>query len=162
MHSHQLHQSGSAPAASAFVYGVLHLQKSKVMGNGYINLDLDCWHTSPKGKGHHQSIGAIISMIGVILVAFQCYLLTGWYYLNEHGEGKKVDFPMKIKAVIGWSPKKHFFDGNKLVTGSRFPIERLSVYFARLPSNEKNLLVKGADIANLYIGSQSLLLPSLN
>ena len=28
-----------------------------------------------------------------------------WYFLNEHGEGKKVDFPMKIKPVLGWSPK---------------------------------------------------------
>ena len=30
-----------------------------------------------------------------------------WYYLNEHGEGKKIDFPIKIKPVITWSPKKY-------------------------------------------------------
>ena len=30
-----------------------------------------------------------------------------WYYLNEHGEGNAVDFPIKIKAVLSWSPA-HF------------------------------------------------------
>jgi hypothetical protein len=46
---------------------------------------------------------------------------------------------MKIKPVIGWSPKKHVFDGKNIVPGPRFPIEKLSVSFARLPCNKTNL-----------------------
>lgn len=30
-----------------------------------------------------------------------------WYYLNQHGEGKRIDYPIKVKVVIAWSPQKH-------------------------------------------------------
>ena len=77
--------------ASAFACGVLCLLKSKPMGNGYINLDLDCWHYITQGKGtpSHHIIGAIIYIIGVILVAFQCYLLTGGIILMYMGKVRK-------------------------------------------------------------------------
>ncbi len=44
-----------------------------------------------------------------------------WYYLNEHGEGRKIDFPMKIKATISWSPKKYVLKGNKNCTRTKVP-----------------------------------------
>ena len=50
-----------------------------------------------------------------------------------------MDFPIKIKAVLGWSPKKFINDGKKVVPGPRFPLERLSVSFARLPCNNRNI-----------------------
>ncbi|KAK2550529.1 hypothetical protein P5673_028728 [Acropora cervicornis] len=30
-----------------------------------------------------------------------------WYYLDEHGEGRAVDFPIKIKPLLTWSPAHH-------------------------------------------------------
>jgi hypothetical protein len=125
--------------ASAFACGVLCLLKSKAMGNGYINLELDCWRYITQGKGtpsHHR--GHYLynrSDFGRLPMLPPDW----WYYFNEHGEGKKIDFPMKIKPVIGWSPKKHVFDGKNIVPGPRFPIEKLSVSFARLPCNKTNL-----------------------
>jgi hypothetical protein len=62
-----------------------------------------------------------------------------WYYLNQHGESKNVDFPIKIKPVIGWSPRKYVFDWKKTVPGPRFPVEELIVSFPRLPCNVNNL-----------------------
>jgi uncharacterized metal-binding protein len=45
--------------------------------------------TSHRGKEHHHIIGAIIYIIGVILVAFQCYLLTGGIILMNMGKVRK-------------------------------------------------------------------------
>ena len=109
------------------------------MGSGYINLDIDCWRYIIKGKGtpsnhkSHYEYGK--SDFGRLPMLPPDW----WYYFNQHGEGKKIDFPMKIKPVIGWSPKKHIFNGKKIVPGPRFPIEKLIISFAQLPCNEKNL-----------------------
>jgi hypothetical protein len=114
--------------------------KSKAMGNGYIELELDCWRYVTQGKGTpSQHIGHFMfekNDFGRLPMLPPDW----WYYFNVHGEGKKIDFPIKITPVIGWSPKKHVFDGKKVVPGPRrFPIEKLSVSFTRLPCNERNL-----------------------
>ena len=108
------------------------------MGNGYISVDHDCWRYITHGKGlPSQHRGHYLfekKDFGRLTM-----LPSDWWYLSEHGEGKKVDFPIKIKAVLGWSPKKFVKDGKKVVPGPRFPLERLSVSFARLPCNNRNI-----------------------
>ena len=109
------------------------------MANGHIELDHDCWRYLVKGKGiaseqrGHYLYG--INDFSLLLMLPPDW----WYFLNEHGEGKKVDFPIKMKVVIGWSPKKHVINGKKILPGPRFPIEKLSVSFSRLPCNNNNL-----------------------
>ena len=102
-----------------------------------IEIEHDCWRFISQGKGTPS--------------AHRGYFLYGrhdfgrlpmlpadwWYYLNQHGEGKKIDFPMKIKPVIAWSPKKHVLNGENLIEPKRFPIEKRSISFSRLPCNKK-------------------------
>lgn len=123
--------------ARAFACGVLHLLKSKAICNGYINLDLDCWRYITQGKGTPSEHRGYFLFNKNDFGRLPMLPPDWWYCFNQHGEGKKV--PMKIKPVIGWSPKKYVFDGKKVIPGPRFPIEKLSVSFARLPCNEKNL-----------------------
>ena len=120
-------------AARSFASGVLHLLKSKAMGNGYISMDHDCLRYITQGKGTSSEHRRYYLFERSDFGRLPMLPSDWWYFLNQHGEGKKVDFPMKIKAALGWSPKKFISDGK------RFPIERLSVCFARLPCNEKNI-----------------------
>ena len=126
-------------AARSFASGVLHLLKSKAMGNGYISMDHDCWRYITQGKGTSSEHRGYYLFERSDNGRLPMLPSDWWYFLNQHGEGKKVDFPMKIKAALDWSPKKFISDGKKVLPGPRFPIERLSVCFARLPCNEKNI-----------------------
>lgn len=56
-----------------------------------------------------------------------------------HGEGKAVDFPLKIKPVLTWSPAHHYRKGGKLVQASPFPMEKLCI----------TLIKRACDIDNL-------------
>ena len=48
-----------------------------------------------------------------------------WYYLDQHSQGKAVDFPIKIKPVLSWCPVHYVRREDKLVKASQFPIEKL-------------------------------------
>ena len=126
-------------AARAFTCGILSLLKSRALGSGYIEVDHDCWRHITHGKGTPLEHGGHYMYGKDDFCRLPMLPPDWWYYLNEHGEGRKIDFPMKIKATISWSPKKYVLKGNKIVQGPRFPIEKLTVSFARLPCNERNL-----------------------
>ncbi len=101
------------PLPEQFACGILCLLRSKAICNGYIELDHDCWCYVIQGKGipsehrgHYLYERRDFGRLPILPSDW-------WYYLNQHGEGKKVDFPIKVKPVIGWSTRKHIFDGKK-------------------------------------------------
>lgn len=53
-----------------------------------------------------------------------------WYYLDQHSQGKAVDFPIKIKPVLSWFPVHYVRREGKLVKASRFPVEKLCLTIA--------------------------------
>ena len=65
-----------------------------------------------------------------------------WLFMNEHGEGKAIDFPMKIKHVLSWTPA-HYVDtkGNKLIHANRIPLEKLCITTARKSCDMNNMLL---------------------
>ena len=113
--------------------------KSKAVGSGYINFDHDCWRYLMQGKGKACEHKGHYLYELKDFERFSIVPCHWWYFLNEHGEGRKVSFPMKVKAVVMWSPKKHILNCRKLVEAPRFPLEKLTVTFARLPCNEENI-----------------------
>lgn len=65
-----------------------------------------------------------------------------WYYiLNQHGEGTTVDFPIKVRPLLGKSGVKNFIvDANGSLT--KAPItytEKLSIYFVKKACNIHNV-----------------------
>lgn len=62
-----------------------------------------------------------------------------WYYLDLHGQGKAVDFPIKIKPVLSWSPVQYVRKEGKLVRASRFPIEKLCLTVVKRACDINNL-----------------------
>ena len=129
--------------ARAFACGVLSLLKSRALSSGYIEIDHDCWRYITQRKGVPSEHGGHYLYSKDDFGHLPILPPDWWYYLNQHGEGKKIDFPMNIKAIVSWSPKKKYIcKGGKFEDGPRFPIEKLSVSFARLPCNERNLFIE--------------------
>ena len=127
-------------ATRMFASGISSMLKTKVLGNGLIEIDLDIWRYIVQGKGipcEHR--GHFLNQ-EKDFNRFHMLPSDWWYYLSEQGEGKKIDFPLKAKAVLLWSPKKHAVRGGKLVETPRFPIEKISISFSRTPCNQENIL----------------------
>lgn len=115
------------------------LKSKSLASNGYIEIDHDIWRYVTKGKGiasehkgHFLYQKEDFSRLSILPSDW-------WYYFNQHGEGRKINFHLKAKAVLHWSSKKHVLNGAKVEEGSRFPIEKISISFARDPCNEQNL-----------------------
>ena len=62
-----------------------------------------------------------------------------WYYLDEHGEGRAVYFPIKIKPLLTWSLAHHIKRAGRLVKAPRVPIQKLSVTMMKRACNLQNL-----------------------
>ena len=50
-----------------------------------------------------------------------------WYALDEHGQGKAVDFPLKMKTLLVKSPKHFIFNDKKLIRAPQVPLENITI-----------------------------------
>jgi len=50
-----------------------------------------------------------------------------WYVLDSNGQGKAVDFPVKMKTYLGRSPKHFILQEGKLTEAPRIPLEMVSL-----------------------------------
>ena len=50
-----------------------------------------------------------------------------WYYMSEHGEGMAIDFPLKIKPVLSWSPSHSIVKQGIVCKAPRFPVKKLCI-----------------------------------
>ena len=62
-----------------------------------------------------------------------------WYYLDVHGQGKSVDFPLKMKSLLSWTPVQHIKDNGILKQAPQAPLEKVIIHFCK----------KACDIINL-------------
>lgn len=73
---------------------------------------------------------------------FSRFLLPQYwhYYLNELGEGISVDFPIKLRTVLGYSPKRFIVNNdNKLIEGPKSPTEKVSLVINRRACDLNNV-----------------------
>ena len=59
------------------------------------------------------------------LKIFTCclYPIIGGIYADAHGQGKAIDFPLKMKAYVGNSPKHFIVKVGKLIQAPTIPLE---------------------------------------
>ncbi len=62
------------------------------------------------------------------------YFPNNWDNLVDlHGEGTRVNFPVKIRHFISWSPVQHIKDNaGNVVPSSRSYLEKMSVQFIKV------------------------------
>ena len=65
-----------------------------------------------------------------------------WYYLDLHGEGKAVDFPLKMKPVLSWTLIQYIKEKGKLKKAPRAPVEKLKIHICKRAINSEDDLSK--------------------
>lgn len=50
-----------------------------------------------------------------------------WYILDANGQGKAVDFPVKMRAYLGNSPKHFIVQAGKVTEAPKLPLEMVSL-----------------------------------
>lgn len=54
-----------------------------------------------------------------------------WYHLDSNGQATAIDFPLKMKSILSWTPAHYIKEGGKLKKGPVAPIEKLKLHFAK-------------------------------
>ena len=114
-------------ASRDFLHGVQTFLKGKSMATIYINMELDVWHYITMNKGTPSE------HIGYKMYEKQDFqrfdsLPPDWYYwLDQHGERKSIDFPMKAKPTVSWTTSKYIMNNGKLVKAPKLPVEKISL-----------------------------------
>ena len=61
-----------------------------------------------------------------------------WYYLDLHGEGKAVDFPLKMKPVLSWTLIQYIKEKGKLKKAPHAPVEKLKIHICKRAINSED------------------------
>lgn len=51
------------------------------------------------------------------------------YYLDLHGQGKAVDFPLKMKPLLSWTPVQYIKENGMLKQAPQAPVEKVIIHF---------------------------------
>ena len=105
----------------------------------YVWMDHDVWRYIVNGKGT-ASLHRGHQMFQKDDLHKLALPYHWWYYFDKNGEGQAIDFPIKIKAVIGWT-QAHYMCLNKdsIVQAPRMPLEKLSISIVKKACNVQNL-----------------------
>ena len=126
-------------ASRQFATGVLSALKNPSLSPFYVNMQLDVWRYITYKRGTPSQHKGHFMYSKNDFARFKWLPDSWWYYLNEHGEGNAVDFPIKIKAVLSWSPAHFIKKGDKLCKASKFPLEKICISLVKRPCNVNNL-----------------------
>ena len=53
------------------------------------------------------------------------------YYLDLHGQDKAVDFPLKTKPLLSWTPVQYIKENGMLKQAPQAPVEKVIIHFCK-------------------------------
>ena len=60
----------------------------------------------------------------------RCHFPEHWdTIIDSIGDGIKIDFPVKVRLFLSWSPKTHTLIGESIVPCPRYGTEKVSILF---------------------------------
>ena len=118
-------------ASQQFACAVTSSLRSQRSAPLHARIDLDVWRYIVCGKGipseHHGH-----HLYGKNDFAKFKYLPSNWWYnLDDGGNGTAVDFPLKAKPILSWSPKTFLKTDKGMVEAKRFPTEKVCLTIIR-------------------------------
>ena len=112
--------------------GILFSLRSASMAPSLIEMDLDIWRWGIRQRGVPSNHKGHLMLEKGDFSRFS--LLCHWYYwLDVHGQGMAVDFPLKAKPLLTWSANHYCVSGRDLdlVQAPRVPVEKNSFFFLK-------------------------------
>ena len=122
-----------------FAVGVVSCLKSASFSPIYLPMRLDVWRFVVHQRGKESNHRGHLMLEKNDVSRLKFLPNNWWYFLNENGEGKAVDFPIKVKPVLSWSPLTFELCKGKLCQAPRMPLEKLK-YILKRPCNVNNLI----------------------
>lgn len=123
-----------------FAVGVVSCLKSASFSPIYLPMRLDVWRFVVHQRGKESNHRGHLMLEKNDVSRLKFLPNNWWYFLNENGEGKAVDFPIKVKPVLSWSPLTFELCKGKLCQAPRMPLEKLKLYILKRPCNVNNLI----------------------
>ncbi|KAJ7375134.1 La ribonucleoprotein [Desmophyllum pertusum] len=130
----RLHEAGRQVYSA-----ILSSLKSKSLAPAYIPMELDLWRYVSKNKGVDSDHKGFKLYKREELSLLNSLPNHWWYFLNDHGQGQAAKSPLKIKAVLSWTPAHQIYKDGKLIAAPRMPLEKLCVDILRRPCDADNL-----------------------
>ena len=115
------------------------LKSSGVDAHVQVPFDLDVWRYLSKCKGRVDGRWFLFERED--FERFTCLPNHRHYCINEHGQGKTIDFPVKLKPYLAKVSTKDYLpgDNSSIVKAQPIYCEKLSVYFVKRACNTNNL-----------------------
>lgn len=128
-------------ASRQFSLGVFSSLKSASFSPVYVNVHLDVWRYVTQNKGTTSAHRGHLLLNKEDMHRLKFLPENWWYVLDGNGEGNAVDFPIKVKPVLSWSPSSYMLQAGRLCKAPRLPRERLSITVLKRPCNVDNCLI---------------------
>lgn len=118
-------------ASRDFVNGIQTSLKAKSLATVYIRMGLDMWRYITQKRGIASEHKGYTMYQKEDFSRFKDLPSDWYYYLDQHGQGTAIDFPVKAKPVLSWTPARYHSVDGRLEKAKRMPIEKIAVTFAR-------------------------------
>ena len=111
---------------SCCVTGALRSKRSAPV---YVTIDLDVWRHIVFEKGLTSEHRGHNLYEKDDFHKFKYLPVNWWYNLDGDGNGISVDFPLKAKPMLSWSPKNFLKEDGGMIEAKRFPIEKVCLTY---------------------------------
>ena len=116
------------------------LKSSGVDAHLYVPFYLDVWQYLMNGKGVAVERGTYLFQKEDFDM-FAGLPSHWWYYMNQHGTGRVIDFSLKIRPFLSQTSTKDFVVGGNetIVKAPILYTEKLSIHFVKRACNANNI-----------------------
>lgn len=118
-------------ASLQFTCAITSALRSRRSAPVYATIDLDVWRyvvfskgVTSEHRGHHLYKKNDFTKLKYLPDYW-------WYHVDIDGNGISVDFPLKAKPMLSWSPKNFAKTNGGMVEAKRFPIEKVCLTVIR-------------------------------
>lgn len=127
-------------AGRQFYKSVLNCLKSRARLPIYVDMNHDVWRYIMHKKGIASGHKGHMCYQKQDFARFTSLPEHWWYYLDQHGQGQAIDFPIKVKQVLTWSAAHYVCKGDSVEPCRRIPIERLCITIVKKPCDKYNVI----------------------
>ena len=126
----RLTQQEIADASEGLHIGILEQLKSKSQFPTVIAFNHTYFNFLFKDKGRKSNDSGYILFEKQDFI--RCHFPNGWHRLIDSiGDGVQIDFPVKVRLFLSWSPKTHSLTGESITPCPRYRPEKLSISFCK-------------------------------